>query len=82
MPKRKRRFEVLIEAKLIVFAFDAESARRKAERALSKGRHIDADVSASGEVWSYDAIPSAGPTRREAIAGRRAPRLRTLDSSA
>lgn len=59
MPKRKRRFEVLIEAKLAVDAFDEASAQRKAERSLGKGRRIDSDVGATGEVWSYEAVPLA-----------------------
>ncbi len=57
MPKRKRTFEVLIEAKLSVQAFDKESARRKVERSLAKGRMVDADVTATGDVWIYDASP-------------------------
>ncbi len=61
MPKRKRRFEVFVEAKLAVDAFDGESAQRKAERSLTKGRRIDPDVAATGEVWSYDAVPVAEP---------------------
>ena len=66
MPKRKRSFEVLIEAKLSVQAFDKESARRKVERALSKGRVVDTDVTATGDVWVYDAspvIPTLGARR-------------------
>ncbi len=57
VPKRKRPFEVLVEAKLTVDAFDAESAQRKAERSLPRGRRLDPDVVASGDVWSYEAVP-------------------------
>ncbi len=55
MPKQKRPFEVLIEAKLSVQAFDQASAEKKVERALSKGRAVDTDVASTGEVWIYDA---------------------------
>ncbi len=54
MPKMKRTFQVEIEAKLLVEAFDEASARKKAERALSRARALDADVKATGEVWSYE----------------------------
>lgn len=57
MPKQKRSFEVLIEAKLAVQAFDEASARRKVERALAPGRALDADVGATGEAWIYEATP-------------------------
>ncbi len=65
MPKRKRSFEVLIEAKLSVQAFDRESARRKVERALAAGRTVDTDVTSSGQVWVYenDATPIFGGRR-------------------
>jgi hypothetical protein len=66
MPKRKRSFEVLIEAKLSVQAFDLESARRKVERALAPGRLVDTDVRSSGQVWIYDesdVAPSFGGRR-------------------
>lgn len=59
MPKRKRTFEVLIEAKLSVRAFDEASAQRKVERALGKGRPMDEDVWTTGQVWVYDATPEA-----------------------
>lgn len=67
MPKRKRRFEVFIEAKLAIDAFDGESAQRKAERSLTKGKRIDTDVAATGEVWSYDAVPVAEPAAPSAV---------------
>ena len=53
MPKQKRPFEVEIEAKLAVFAFDEVSARKKVERALASGRNLDTDVQATGAVWTY-----------------------------
>ena len=53
MPKKKRAFEVEIETKLIVLAFDEESARKKAERALGAGRSVGIDVAATGAVWTY-----------------------------
>lgn len=56
MPKQKRPFEVLIETKLSVQAFDQASAQRKVERALAKGRVLDTDVESTGDVWVYDAI--------------------------
>lgn len=68
MPKQKRFFEVEIEAKLAVLAFDEESARKKVERAMAAGRVLGADVEATGAVWSYaatartDAV-EAGPRR-------------------
>ena len=55
MPKMKRTFQVEIEAKLLVDAFDEASARKKVEKALSRARSLDADVRATGEVWTYDA---------------------------
>lgn len=57
MPKQKRPFEVEIEAKLTVLAFDGESARKKVERALAAGRKLDMDVGATGAVWTYTATP-------------------------
>jgi hypothetical protein len=53
MPKQKRPFEVEIEAKLTVFAFDEGSARKKVERALAAGRNLGIDVEATGAVWTY-----------------------------
>lgn len=55
MPKRKHPFELEVEAKLTVHAFDEESARKKAERALASGRTLGDDVEATGEVWVYHA---------------------------
>lgn len=53
MPKQKRPFEVEVEAKLRVLAFDESSARKKAERALAAGRSLSTDVEATGAVWTY-----------------------------
>jgi hypothetical protein len=61
VPKRKRLFEVEIEAKLNVLAFDEESARKKVERALGAGRNVGADVESTGVVWTYAATPQAEP---------------------
>ena len=55
MPKMKRTFQVEIEAKLLVDAFDEASARKKVEKALGRARALDTDVRATGEVWTYDA---------------------------
>ena len=55
MPKQKRPFEVEIETKLTVLAFDEESARKKVERAFAAGRNLDTDVAATGSVWTYAA---------------------------
>lgn len=62
MPKMKRTFRVEIEAKLLVEAFDEASARKKVDKALSRGRSLDTDVRATGEVWTYDAAPDADRT--------------------
>ena len=53
MPKQKRPFEVQIEAKLTVHAFDEESARKKVEKAFSSGRSLGADVDAGDGIWTY-----------------------------
>ena len=53
MPKQKRTFRVEIEAKLDVDAFDEASARKQIEKALAGGRLVGADVTATGEVWTY-----------------------------
>ncbi len=53
MPKQKRPFVVEIEAKLTVYAFDEDSARKKVEKAFSNGRSLGADVDAADGVWSY-----------------------------
>lgn len=50
----KRKFNVEIEAKLIVEAFDEVSARKKAEKAFSRERVLDTDVRATGAVSTYD----------------------------
>ncbi len=57
MPKQKRSFEVLIEAKLLVEAFDEASAQRKVERALAKPHLVDADVWTTGQASIYGATP-------------------------
>lgn len=54
MPKTKRTFQVEIEAKLLVDAFDESSARKKVEKTFSRTRTLDPDVRASGDVWTYD----------------------------
>ncbi len=53
MPKQKPAFEVEIEAKLRMLAFDEDSARKKVERALGAGGNVGADVQATGMVWTY-----------------------------
>jgi hypothetical protein len=53
MPKQKRLFDVEIEAKLTVRAFDEASARKKVEKAFSSGRSLGADVEAGDGIWSY-----------------------------
>jgi hypothetical protein len=53
MPKQKRSFEVEIEAKLAVHAFDEASARKKVEKAFSSGRSLGADVDAGDGMWTY-----------------------------
>jgi hypothetical protein len=60
MPKQKRTFEIEIEAKLTVDAFDEDSARKKVERALSANKSIDADVRSTGHVWTYHVTRSDG----------------------
>jgi hypothetical protein len=59
MPKRKHQFEVEIEAKLVVDAFDEASARKKVVRALIAGRRVGDDVSSTGDVWTYAATKLA-----------------------
>lgn len=51
----KRTFQVEIEAKLLVDAFDEASARKKVEKTFGRARALDSDVRASGEIWTYDA---------------------------
>ena len=53
MPKQKRPFDVEIEAQLTVYAFDEDSARKKVEKAFSRGRPLGADVDAGDGVWTY-----------------------------
>lgn len=53
MPKQKRAFNVEIEARLVVHAFDEDSARKKVERALAAGRELGADVESTDAVWTY-----------------------------
>ncbi len=55
MAKSKRQFEIEIEAKIRVEAFDEASARKKIEKALSARRQLGQDVSATGDVWTYAA---------------------------
>ena len=57
----KRTFQVEIEAKLLVDAFDEASARKKVEKAFSRARTLDTDVRASGDVWTYDTSIAAEP---------------------
>ena len=57
MPKQKRPFEVEIEAKLTVHAFDEDSARKKVERVFSSGRSLGADVTAGEGIWTYAVKP-------------------------
>ena len=56
MPKQKRSFVVEIEAKLIVQAFDEDSARRKVEKAFTSGRPLGVDVDAGAAVWTYAVV--------------------------
>ena len=53
MPKQKQSFDVEIEAKLTVHAFDEASARKKVEKAFSSGRSLGADVEAGDGIWTY-----------------------------
>jgi len=57
MPKRKRPFVVEIEAKLTVYAFDEDSARKKVEKAFAIGRVLGDDVNAGAGVWTYAVLP-------------------------
>lgn len=61
MPKMKRTFQVEIEAKLLVDAFDEASARKKVEKTFSRARALDPDVRASGDIWTYDTSIAAQP---------------------
>jgi hypothetical protein len=60
MAKSKRHFEIEIEAKIRVDAFDEASARKKVERALAARRQLGADVTATGDVWTYSATQLGG----------------------
>ena len=55
MAKSKRHFEIEIEAKIRVNAFDEASARKKVEKALAARRQLGTDVTATGDVWTYAA---------------------------
>jgi hypothetical protein len=55
MAKSKRHFEIEIEAKIRVDAFDEASARKKIEKALASRRRLGDDVVATGDVWTYAA---------------------------
>jgi hypothetical protein len=59
MAKSKRYFEIEIEAKIRVNAFDEASARKKVEKALSARRPLGTDVTATGDVWTYAATQVA-----------------------
>ena len=58
MPKQKRSYVVEIEAKLIVHAFDENSARKKVQKAFASGRPLGVDVDAGAAVWTYAVVPS------------------------
>lgn len=60
MPKQKRSFDVEIEAKLTVHAFDEASARKKVEKAFSSGRSLGADVHVGDGIWTYAVKPLIG----------------------
>ena len=63
MPKQKRPFVVEIEAKLTVHAFDEDSARKKVEKAFSKGRVLGIDVNAGPDVWTYAVVSKEDTSR-------------------
>ena len=56
--KQKRPFDVEIEAKVTVYAFDEDSARKKVAKAFASGRSIGIDVDAGDGVWTYTVKPS------------------------
>jgi hypothetical protein len=62
MAKSKRHFEIEIEAKVRVAAFDEATARKKVERAMAANRVLGQDVAATGEVWTYAATNLADDT--------------------
>lgn len=53
--KTKKPFEIEIEAKILVDAFDEATARKKAEAALADRRALATDVRGTGHVWTYAA---------------------------
>jgi hypothetical protein len=57
MPKQKRSCVVEIEAKLIVHAFDENSARKKVEKAFASGRPLGVDGDAGAAVWTHAVVP-------------------------
>jgi hypothetical protein len=59
MAKSKRQFEIEIEAKIRVDAFDESSARKKIEKVLAARRRLGDDVTATGDVWTYAATQVA-----------------------
>ena len=63
MPKQKRPYVVEIEAKLIVHAFDEDSARKKVEKAFASGRPLGVDVHAGAAVWTYAVVPPENTSR-------------------
>ena len=72
MAKSKKPFVVELEAKVVVMAFDENSARTKVERAFASGRSVGADVSGTGHVWTYFVcrqedypVPLGAPDRTE-----------------
>jgi hypothetical protein len=62
MPKTKKQFEVLVETKILVDAFDEDAARKKVEKALGSRRDLAPDVSATSSLWIYDVDPVAAAT--------------------
>jgi hypothetical protein len=58
--KSKRQYEIEVEAKILVDAFDESSARRKVEKALAAKRRLGDDVAATGVVWTYAATQVGG----------------------
>ena len=66
MAKSKKTYQIEIEAKLEVEAFDEASARKKIERLLGDRRAIGADVTATGDVWTYAAAMVRDPRKSAA----------------
>lgn len=60
MAKSKRQFEIEIEAKVVVDAFDEASARKKVEKVLATRRRLGVDVTSTGSVWTYSATQLGG----------------------